>query len=184
MERRYKDKDYVVLSLANSILDLGLPLAYSAILYFLFSNMKFRFLGKYLRECVLGKKAYELGTQNRITNSNYLSLKKRKLFGQFKEIENGYIWFLRKRGKWWKYFLIPWIPRHCFETVHLNNMISLILISTGQLLNLYLFKARMRLDWWPSGSASCLLAPTARVSQEFQVKIPLTPNLTEQPWKM
>ena len=91
MERRYKDKDYVVLSLANSILDLGLPLAYSAILYFLFSNMKFRFLGKYLRECVLGKKAYELGTQNRITNSNYLSLKKRKLFGQFKEIENGYI---------------------------------------------------------------------------------------------
>ena len=61
------------------------------------------------------------------------------------------------------------------------NMISLIVISTSRFLNLYLFKARMRLDWWPSGSASCLLAPTARVSQEFQVKIPLTPNLTEQP---
>ena len=52
-----------------NILDLGLLLAYSAILYFLFLNMKFRFSGNDLilatsRECVFGKKTYKIETWN------------------------------------------------------------------------------------------------------------------------
>ena len=100
-----------------SILDLGLPLAYSIILlYILF--LKFRFSGKDL-----------ISAPSRGFLMQYLPEIKNlcKILMQYSSKKWNmdvyrYIWILRKGGTQLKYFPIPWIPRHCFEAIHLNNI--------------------------------------------------------------